>query len=61
MSNTPFQAAESVSSPSLIPDPMERLSDDECLSRLVHAVSRGESERLDEAAQLLGRLAVVIE
>lgn len=61
MSNTLFQVDRGETSPSLIPDQVERLTDDECLSRLAQAVTEGESEQLDELARLLGRLAVVIE
>ncbi|UFZ05792.1 hypothetical protein LQG66_05635 [Bradyrhizobium ontarionense] len=61
MSNTIIQFTQSVSAPSLIPDQVDRLSDDECLNRLVNAVTRGDSEHLDELAQLIGRLVVVIE
>jgi hypothetical protein len=45
----------------LIPDQVERLSDDECLTRLADVVTQGDSGHLDEIVQLLGRLAVVIE
>jgi hypothetical protein len=38
-----------------------RLSDDECVRRLADAVEAHDAEHLDELAQLLGRLAVVIE
>ncbi|NPU63939.1 MULTISPECIES: hypothetical protein [Bradyrhizobium] len=61
MPNTIIQFTQAVAAPSLIPDPLERLSDDECLTRLADAVTRGESEQLDEIVQLIGRLAVVIE
>jgi hypothetical protein len=37
------------------------MSDDECLVRLAEIVSEHDSEHLDEAAQLIGRLAVPIE
>jgi hypothetical protein len=37
------------------------LSDDECLVRLAQAVADRDSERLDEVARLIGRLAVTIE
>lgn len=37
------------------------ISDDECLSRLAHAVAEHDDRRLDEVVQLIGRLAVPIE
>jgi len=37
------------------------MSDDECLARLVQAVTKQESDDLDELARLIGRLAVTIE
>lgn len=36
-------------------------SDDECLSRLARAVAEHDDRRLNEVAQLIGRLAVPIE
>ena len=36
-------------------------SDDECLSRLASAVAEHDDRRLNEVAQLIGRLAVPIE
>ncbi|GLH75565.1 hypothetical protein SSBR45G_04730 [Bradyrhizobium sp. SSBR45G] len=61
MPNTIIQFTQPIAAPSLIPDPVERLSDDECLTRLADAVTRGDSGHLDEIVQLIGRLAVVIE
>jgi hypothetical protein len=37
------------------------LSDDECLERLARAIAAPDPARLDEVAQLIGRLAVTIE
>jgi hypothetical protein len=37
------------------------LSDEECVELLAHAVEEHDSRHLDQLAQLLGRLAVVIE
>ncbi len=37
------------------------VSDDECLSRLASAVAEHDDRRLNEVAQLIGRLAVPIE
>lgn len=53
-------------SPNLAPSTVERappaaVSDDECLSRLAHAVAEHDDRRLSEVAQLIGRLAVPIE
>ncbi|MGJ5181062.1 hypothetical protein ACQR16_29295 [Bradyrhizobium oligotrophicum] len=61
MPNSIIQLTQAVAAPSLIPEPVERLSDDECLTRLADAVTRGDSELLDEIVPLIGRLAVVIE
>jgi hypothetical protein len=61
MPNTIIQFAQGDPAPSLIPDHVDRLTDDECLNRLATAVTRGDSEHLDELVQLIGRLAVVIE
>ena len=44
--------------PSELPAP---LSDDECLERLARAIAAYDPSRLDEVAQLIGRLAVTIE
>jgi hypothetical protein len=47
--------------PSIVPNDAPALSDDECLIRLAQAVEACDSERLDEVARLIGRLAVTIE
>ena len=47
--------------PSIIPGDIPALSDDECLTRLAHAVEKHDSAQLDEVARLIGRLAVTIE
>ena len=47
--------------PSIEPSDVPALSDDECLVRLARAVEKQDSERLDEVARLIGRLAVTIE
>lgn len=47
--------------PSIVPRDIPVMSDDECLARLVQAVTRQESDDLDELARLIGRLAVTIE
>ena len=54
--------AERVSpSPSIAPVDIPSLSDDECLARLARAVEAQDARRLEEVAQLIGRLAVTIE
>lgn len=51
--------------PDLAPSVAEQaalaVSDEECLSRLAHAVAEHDDRRLSEVAQLIGRLAVPIE
>jgi hypothetical protein len=47
--------------PSIVPSDVPAMSDDECLVRLARAVAHPDSERLEEIAQLIGRLAVTIE
>ncbi len=47
---------------SVVPPEMPApLSDDECLERLARAIAVHDPSRLDEVAQLIGRLAVTIE
>ena len=47
--------------PSIVPSDIPAMSDDECLLRLAKALEDRDSERLDEVARLIGRLAVTIE
>jgi len=47
--------------PSIVPRSIPSMSDDECLVRLAQAVADHDSDRLDEVARLIGRLAVTIE
>ena len=47
--------------PSIVPSDVPAMSDDECLLRLAQAVEDHDSDRLDEVARLIGRLAVTIE
>jgi hypothetical protein len=47
--------------PSIVPSDVPAMSDDECLIRLARAVELHDSDRLDEVAMLIGRLAVAIE
>jgi hypothetical protein len=47
--------------PSIVPSDTPAMSDDECLARLAQALEDHDSERLDEVARLIGRLAVTIE
>lgn len=55
----------SYSYPNFVPSIEERampaVSDDECMSRLARAVAEHDDRRLNEVAQLIGRLAVPIE
>jgi hypothetical protein len=53
--------ARRVAAPTAAPDRLAALSDDECVQRLADAVEAHDSGHLDQLAQLLGRLAVVIE
>jgi hypothetical protein len=56
-----FEANRDEAAPSIVPGEIATLSDDECVERLARAVAAQDSERLDEVAQLIGRLAVTIE
>ncbi len=56
-----FQTDPIRSMPSIVPNDVPALSDDECLIRLAQAVEVRDSEQLDEVARLIGRLAVTIE
>ena len=47
--------------PSILPRNLPSMSDDECLDRLAQAVADPDSDRLEEVARLIGRLAVTIE
>lgn len=47
--------------PSIVPNDISAMSDDECLIRLTQVVSERDSSHLDEVARLIGRLAVTIE
>ncbi|HLG84965.1 MAG TPA: hypothetical protein VKY22_28505 [Bradyrhizobium sp.] len=47
--------------PSIVPNDIVSLSDDECVARLASVVERRDVDHLDEVAQLIGRLAVTIE
>jgi hypothetical protein len=47
--------------PSILPGDVPPISDDECLLRLAQIVTEHDSSDLDEAARLIGRLAVPIE
>ena len=47
--------------PSIVPHDIPAMSDEECLIRLAQAVQDHDSDRLDEVARLIGRLAVTIE
>ena len=56
-----FQIDCSRPMPSIVPADIPAMSDDECLMRLAKAVEAHDSERLDEVARLIARLAVTIE
>jgi hypothetical protein len=47
--------------PSIVPNDIISMSDDECVARLARVIERHDLNRLDEVAQLIGRLAVTIE
>ena len=47
--------------PSIVPNDIRALSDDECLFRLARAIAEHDSDHLDEVARWIGRLAVTIE
>jgi len=47
--------------PSIVPYDLPAMSDEECLVALARAVREQDSERLDEVARLIARLAVTIE
>jgi hypothetical protein len=47
--------------PSIVPNDIVSMSDDECVARLARAIEDHDSSHLDEVAQLIGRLAVTIE
>jgi hypothetical protein len=47
--------------PSIVPNDIPAMSDDECLTRLARAIEAQDAEQLDEVARLIGRLAVTIE
>jgi hypothetical protein len=47
--------------PSIVPDDIVSLSDDECVARLARAIEKHDLDHLDEVAKLIGRLAVTIE
>ena len=56
-----LQAEQVSSAPPIAPVDIPSLSDDECLVRLARAVEAEDAGRLEEVAQLIGRLAVIIE
>jgi hypothetical protein len=56
-----FVTAAPRTTPSIVPSDIPTMSDDECLRRLAQIVEEHDSAQLDEAARLIGRLAVAIE
>jgi len=61
MPSTRIELVRGAGASPLVAPGITSLSDDECVERLAHAVEEHDSRHLDELAQLLGRLAVVIE
>jgi hypothetical protein len=47
--------------PSIVPNELPAMSDDECLVRLAQTLEAADPAHLDELAMLIGRLAVTIE
>jgi hypothetical protein len=47
--------------PSIVPEDIPALSDDECLVLLAQAIESSDGKRLDAVARLIARLAVPIE
>jgi hypothetical protein len=47
--------------PSIVPDDIPDMTDDECLSRLAQVIEAHDGEKLGEVACLIARLAVPIE
>jgi hypothetical protein len=56
-----LQTVPTKSIPSIVPNDIPALSDDECLVRLAQAVEEHDADHLEEVARLIGRLAVTIE
>ena len=46
---------------SIVPGGIPPMSDDECLVRLAQALADHDTDKLDEVAKLIARLAVTIE
>ena len=44
--------------PSIVPNDLPAMSDDECLVRLAQAIEARDAEQLDEVARLIGRLCI---
>ena len=55
------QAHHTELAPTLVPEDIPALSDDECVELLARVIATGDLRYLDDAARLIGRLAVVIE
>lgn len=58
---TDIQTDQLTPVPSIVPSDIPAMSDDECIIRLAQAVEDHDSQRLEEVARLIGRLAVTIE
>jgi hypothetical protein len=61
MPDSMIESVRTSAAPPLVPERIGTLSDDECVRLLADAVEAHDSGHLDAVAQLLGRLAVVIE
>ena len=57
----PAIATDPPAVPSIVPNDIPAMSDEECLLRLAQAVKEHDNEHLDEVARLIARLAVTIE
>ena len=52
---------DGIEAASSVPNDIFALTDDECVVRLAQVVEARDSDHLDEAARLIGRLVVTIE
>ena len=52
---------DGIGAASSVPNDIFALTDDECVVRLAQVVEARDSDHLDEAARLIGRLVVTIE
>lgn len=64
MSDFPAAGVSDYSSVTVVPHhtaAFPELSDDECMMRLAEAIESNDSDKLEELAMLIGRLAITIE